>query len=821
MPALRKFTLVTLLFIANFVLIKAQESSIISGTIVSDTNNPIPYAIVAIKNSHQATQTDALGHFKLETTQKPPFTLQITILDFESKEIEIETANDINKLSRIVLKQKSTEIEGVQITGQKRTDNSFQQLDAKHIQQLPDASGGNIESLVKTQMGVTSNSELSSQYRVRGGNFDENMVYLNDVEIYRPFLVRSGQQEGLSVVNPDMVNDIYFSAGGFDTKYNDKMSSVLDITYKKPTSFAASASASLLGATAHAEGSSKNQKFTAIVGTRYKTSKLLLGTFDTEGEYDPRFIDLQTYLTYAITPKWEVAALGYFGQTDYNFVPVDRTTTFGTLTNIQQLKIYFEGQEKDRFISALGTLSLTFKPTPQSRYKLYASNYTTSETETFDILGQYWLQELDAISGESTSDAQLENGNSKDYGTYLEHARNELDGNISSYALRGINQLTTQKLTWEVKYQNEQFKENLNEWNYLDSAGYSLPYNNQTVNLDYIYRAHLDLNTNRFTAFVQDDITFDPNSGKLWLSGGLRANFWDFNNELLISPRASITYEPEWDHKFQFKFATGIYYQSPFFKELYTPSGEINENIKAQKSIHFLIGSNYFFKVSDRPFKFTTELYYKHLTDIIPYNVDNVRVKYLGYNNAKGYAAGLDMKLNGELVPGLESWATLSFMKTEEDILNDSIVTKNSDGSTSVSYPGYIPRPSDQRVNFSLFFQDYIPRYPSFKVHLNLLFGTGLPFGPPDSPRYKATLRMPPYRRVDIGFSKELTGSQNHPDKVWGPVKKLWLGVDVFNLLNISNTISYYWVTDIRSNQYAVPNYMTSRRVNVKIVANF
>lgn len=817
----RFLLLLNILWLLAPTCLLAQETLTISGTITSINNQPIPYATVAIKDISSGTLSSLNGTFSLSIKKDFPFTISISCIGFSNKEIEISNANQLRNALSIKLETKTETIDVVEVTGKARVDESFQKLDAKNLTLLPDASGGNIESLIKTQMGVASNNELSSQYKVRGGNFDENMVYVNDIEVYRPFLIRSGQQEGLSFVNPDLVKDIYFSAGGFDTKYDDKMSSVLDISYKKPSSFAASASASLLGGTVHAEGASKNQKLTAIVGSRYKTSKMLLGTLDTNGEYNPTFIDFQTYLTYQISPKWEMGLLGYFGQTNYGFKPVDRETTFGTLSNIKQLKIYFEGKEKDQFASGLGAMSLSFNPSMANHYKVTISSFNTLETESYDILGQYFLQDLDPSGGTVTPDSKWENGNSKDYGTYLDHARNQLNGSVSAAALKVMHIIDNHKITWETKYQYEKFDQSLSQWNYLDSSGYSLPYNGKTIDLKYSYKADAKTLTNRITAFLQDDYNINTQKGKLAVSGGLRANYWDFNNELLISPRAAITYEPEWRHNFQFRFATGVYYQSPLFKELLSISGEINNNIKAQKSYHFVFGTNYYFKASNRPFKLSTELYYKSLSELIPYNVDNVRIVYLGQNNAKGYATGLDIKLNGELVAGIESWATLSLMKTEENLSNDSARIKNSDGAYSTIYPGNIPRPTDQRINFSLFFQDYIPRYPSFKVHLNVMFGSGLPFGPPNSPRYRAILRMPPYRRVDIGFSKEITGSQNHPDKVLGPLKKLWIGIDVFNLLDISNTISYYWITDIRSQQYAVPNYLTSRRINLKIVANF
>ena len=819
-----KHFLLLILFLGSLSsanVVDAQSVTAVYGSIVSDANQAIPYATVLVNGVSSGASSATSGSFSFNTTKELPFTITISCIGYNTQEILIASPSQLTSSLKITLVPKSETIETVDVIGKGRLNESYQKIDAKDLTLMADPSGGNIESLVKTQMGVTSNNELSSQYRVRGGNYDENMIYVNDVEVYRPFLVRSGQQEGLSFVNPDLVNDIYFSAGGFDTKYNDKMSSVLDITYKKPKCFASTVSASLLGGSASLEGASKNQKLSVIAGARYKSNTILLGTLDTNGEYDPWFVDFQSYLSYNINSKWEVGFLGYLGQTNYLFYPTDRTTSFGTLSNMKQLRISFDGTEKDKFTSGLGSGSITFSPSLSNRYKLSFTSYSTVESENYDIMSQYWLQDIDPSSGQTTPESKWENGNNKDVGTSLEHARNELNGIVSSVALRGTHILEKQKVTWETRLQNESFDEQISEWNYLDSAGYSLPNNGKTVDLNFSYKANLNTSSNRVTAFLQDDYTLNTEKGKLSLSGGLRFNYWDFNNETLISPRGSISFEPEWNHHFQFRFATGVYYQSPFYKELHAPNGDVNYNIKAQKSIHYVLGSTYFFKVSNRPFKFASELYYKSLSNLIPYNVNNVRIKYLGENSADGYSAGVDFKVNGEIVEGLDTWVALSLLQTEENLTNDVGTVKNADGTTSTFSPGYIPRPTDQRFNFSLFFQDYIPKYPSVKVHLNLLYGSGLPFGPPNSDRYKATLRMPPYRRVDIGFSKEITGSRTKTNSSTRVVKNLWIGLDVFNLFDIANTISYYWVTDIRSQQYAVPNYLTTRQYNVKLVANF
>ncbi len=792
----------------------AQSGTRVTGLVTSSDNKKLDLVNVSVKGQPGGSITDKEGHFSLLIKQTPPFTLIFSSIGYQTKEITINETDNSSEI-KVILIEKQETIDEINVKAKERNNQNFTAIDSKITANLPDATGGSIESLVKTQMGVTSNNELSSQYRVRGGNFDENLVYVNDIEVYRPFLVRAGQQEGLSFVNPELVSDIRFSAGGFDARYGDKMSSVLDIKYKRPTEFGGSASGSLLGANAHLEGASKNSKFTHITGIRYKTNRYLLGSMDVSGDYQPNFLDIQTYLTYRLNDKWRLGFLGNISRNSYSFEPVDRETTFGTISELKTLKIYFEGQEEDLFMTGFGAFSLDFSPDNSNNFKLVASGYRTSEDETYDILGQYWLQELGEM--DTNGDISYSEGEDIGVGSYLEHARNYLFGAITNIALRGSHRLGANNIEWEAKYQHERFSDIINEWELRDSADYNIPLNEERLELSYAYNDENKIESNRYTAFIQENRNFDLNKGVLDLAIGLRANYWDFNDEFLISPRMSVLYTPDWENNFSFKLATGIYYQSPFYKEYRSQGEGINKNIKAQQSIHFVTGFDYYFKAWERPFKFSSELYYKNMKHLIPYQIDNVRIRYSAKNNAKGYAAGLDMKINGEFVKGIESWASLSLMQTEEDIKGDSYT--NSAGQTI--YPGYIPRPSDQRFNFSLMFQDYLRNNPSFKVNLNLIYGSGLPFGPPNSERYKAINRMPAYKRVDIGFSKELTGSQLHPDKKTGTFKNIWIGLEVFNLFDIDNTISYFWVTDVNNSQYAVPNYLTSRRLNLKLITRF
>jgi len=816
---LRKKISLSLIFLITGFYIAAQQKITISGVVVDSTAAPVGEVNILVKNTTTGTVTDSKGKFILKIKPVFPVVLQISSIGFNTIEYPINK-DDNHSGIKINLSESHREISEVSVKGA-HTNGSMIKINSKLNDVLPDASGGNIEGLVKTQLGVASNNELSSQYRVRGGNYDENLVYVNGIEVYRPFLVRSGQQEGLSFVNPQMVSSVKFSAGGFNAEYGDKMSSVLDIKYKKPEEFAGSAEVSFLGAGAHVEGISKNKKLTYVTGVRYKTNKYLLGTLDVSGDYNPSFFDIQTYLTYRINPEWLVEGLGYYSRNAYNFIPEDRETVFGTISDVKKLKIYFEGQEKDLFNTGFASFALTHTRNSNNQYKLLISGYRTYEEETFDILGQYWLQELETLPGEEEPDPD-EGIKNIGVGSYLEHARNSLLGIVQNIAVRGKHRFNEHLVTWQVKYQHEYISDYINEWVMNDSAGYSVPVNTDRLNLSYSLNTDLDLNTNRFMGYIQDEYRLITGAGSLFFNYGVRFNYWSFNKQLLVSPRVNVSFIPEKNNNIRIRAAVGAYDQSPFYKELRLPDGTLNHDIKAQKSIHYVLGGDLYFDIHERPFKFTTEAYYKQMKDLIPYQVNNVRIRYAGVNNAKGYATGLDMKLNGELVKGLESWASLSIMQTREDILDDFHYETDEDGNQTIVYPGYIPRPSDQRVNFSLFFQDYLPKNPTFKVHLNLIFGTGLPFGPPRSPRYMATFRMPPYRRVDIGFSKDFTAFFNkNKDKKHQVFKRFWVGLEIFNLLNIDNTISYYWVTDVNNRQYAVPNYLTSRRINLKLFTKF
>ncbi len=829
-----------LVFICLFFNVFSQNSFTISGTITDNKKQAIEFATIQVEGSSHGTITNENGFYSLDIPANQEVNIVFSFLGFEKQTHKIILKKSENKIINIQLTPSSTLLEGVEVKADQARTSTITRIDPTVSTKIPSISGG-VEDIIKTLAGVSSNNELSSQYSVRGGNFDENLVYVNGIEIYRPFLVRSGQQEGLSFVNSDLVSSISFSAGGFDAKYGDKMSSVLDITYKKPDEFGVSVSFGLLGSQAHMEGVNKNKKLSYLLGFRYKNNNNLLNSLDTEGDYNPFFYDLQTLITYELTNKWELSFLGNYANNTYELVPSNRETSFGTLSNSYQFKIYFDGQEVDKFETYFGALTAKYKNKNNLNLQFIASAFQTIESETYDIQGQYWIGRLDPSSGSGFDDVIETQG----VGTHLNHARNYLEAAVFSFEHKGNKIFENQIIHWGLKFQHEEINDRLNEWEMVDSSAYSLPNSidlpgNLNPNHDdfILYnslKSKANFTSNRISGFTQSKWIFTP---KVSLTAGLRFNYWDYNDEFLLSPRTTISYKPNWKSDIVFRFSTGYYYQSPFYKELRDINGIVLQNVKAQKSIHFVAGSDWNFKLWNRPFKLVSEIYYKHLDNLIPYKIDNVRIRYLPHLNSDGYAAGIDLKINGEFVEGVESWASLSVMQTQEDIKGDFYYENYNVGgeliipgftednvitSSERIEPGYIPRPTDPRFNFSLFFQDYLPNNPSYKMHLRLVYGSRLPFGPPDSEKYKDILRIPSYRRVDIGFSKELIGNNsdfnsNSPFRFF---KSLWITAEVLNLLQINNTVSYLWIKDIHSRQYAIPNYLTERQLNFKLIAKF
>lgn len=770
----------------------------IHGRVYDESGQPVELATVHEELTLHSAMTNLKGEYSLNvSTQTDTLNLIFRMIGHETRRRTLISPQDTVQLD-IMLPTSNYTLENVNISATRRRSDGMQNINAEGIRFTADANGGSVESIIATQAGVSSHNELSSQYNVRGGNFDENSVYVNGTEILRPLLVRSGQQEGLSFINPDMVESIIFSTGGFSVEYGDKMSSVLDITYRKPQGFESTLMASLLGASAYVGAG--NDKFSFSGSVRYKTTSYLLGTLDTHGEYDPSFLDYQTYMSWTPNTKWEIGLIGNAAVNRYNFTPTDRTTTFGTAKDPKTFKVYYEGWESDRFNTLFSALDIKRKE-QNSVYRFNLAAFSSHESESFDILSQYWLDEATGSDNLAV-------------GSFMQHARNRLKSTVYTASVKGNHKTEIAgTIGWGLEYRHEEVQDHMREWEMRDSAGYTLPYT-QTGPMEMIYSLKSDygISNGKAAAFIQDTYRLNTGLGLFTLNGGLRASWWSWNKEITVSPRLTVGFTPAFNEDFLFRFSTGIYYQTPFYKEIKDTVNaggiyhvNLNRKIKAQRSMQVVLGADYDFMVYDRPFKFTTEIYYKRLDRLIPYNLDNVRIVYYGDNCAHGYAAGIDMKLYGEFVPGTASWITFSLMNTRENIGGK-----------------WLPRPTDQLYNFSLYFTDYFPRRESWKMSLRCSLADGLPFGPTHSGREKQVFRAPAYKRVDIGLSYKVFDYSKHPH-VYGKsgfFNDIWMGIDALNLLGINNVNSYYWITDIQNTQYAVPNYLTGRQLNLRLIAN-
>lgn len=773
--------------------IEAQTFTL-KGRVTDNQMNPIELATVAVVQQGKVTMTNLKGEFSMTLHSNDSVVVRFSMVGYKTKTRVLR--NPKGQQTLLVQLYDDNLLDGVTVTEEKRQMGSTQKLDAKDMKNAPSVTGNAVEEMIQAQAGVSTHSELSSQYNVRGGSFDENSVYINGVEVYRPFLVRSGQQEGLSIINPDMVESVGFSTGGFEAKYGDKMSSVLDIRYKKPKKFEANVSASLLGANAYIGFSTK--KFSWSNGIRYKTNKYLLGTLETKGEYQPNFLDYQTFLTYEPNDRWAIEFMGDISENHYNFYPEDRETKFGTMENVKSFRVYFDGQEKDIFRTYFGSLSITRKFGKNTKVSLSAAAFHTNEQEKYDIQGQYWL-------------TQTETSENLGVGTYMEHARNYLEASVKSAKLTVNHKTKKHDVEAGLTYRIESIKEHSKEYEMRDSSGYNIPHTGEDLYMIYSLNARNRLDANRLEAYIQDTWRFSSRGGHTFftLNYGLRFSHWNFNKESIVSPRVSLGIVPAFNHDVTLRFATGIYYQAPFFKELRdtaTVNGittaTLNRNIKSQRSIHFIAGFDYRFKMKNRAYRFTAEAYYKALSNIVPYTVDNVKIVYDASQQCSGHAMGLDLKLYGEFVPGTDSWVSLSLMNTNIDINGKSI-----------------PLPTDQRYALNLFFTDYFPGTTRWKMSLRLAFADGLPFGAPHRSLDTMPFRAPAYKRADIGMSYRLYDNDKRERK--SIFKNIWLGVDCLNLLGINNVNSYYWVTDVTNQQYAVPNYLTGRQINVRASFEF
>ena len=765
----------------------------LKGKVVDEDGNAVELASVTCMEQGKLTMTNLKGEFKITLQSADSVNVRFSMIGYRPR-VRTFVRPRGNLTVQIVMHQQEA-LQEVTVTERRRQTTGTEQLDIKDIKNTPSVTGNAVEEMIQQQAGVSTHNELSSQYNVRGGSFDENVVYINNVEVYRPLLIRSGQQEGLSVINSDLVEKIGFSSGGYEAKYGDKMSSVLDITYRTPKQTEASVTASLLGASGYLGVSGK--QFTMSHGLRYKTNKYLLGSLETTGEYRPSFIDYQTYMSWKPNKCWTVDFIGNISENKYDFKPKDRETSFGTMEDVKSFKVYFDGQEKDVFRTFFGTFSVARHFTDSATIKLLVSASHTKEQETYDIQGQYWLD--DTESSENLG-----------VGTYMEHARNYLTGNVQSLKLMANKRFRQHDLEAGVTMKWEQVKEQSREYEMRDSSGYSVPHTANRLDLIYTLSSKNSISSRRLEGYVQDTYRWaSANESFYTLNYGLRFSNWSWNHETTVSPRASLAIVPSFNHDVTFRFATGLYYQAPFFKELRdttTVSGRtiatLNNHIKSQRSIQFIAAFDYRFRMAERPFRFTAEAYYKALSNLVPYNVQNVKVTYYGENLCSGYAAGIDFKLFGEFVPGTDSWITFSLMKTGQKM----------DGGN------YFPLPTDQRYSINLHFTDYFPGTERWKMTLRLAYADGLPFGAPHRGIEQQNFRAPAYKRADIGMNWLAYKKENRSKFT---IHSLWIGLDCLNLFGISNVNSYYWVTDVTNHQWAVPNYLTGRQLNGKLTIEF
>lgn len=811
----------TWVFFCLFFLANAQTARI-KGIILDKNNNPVEG--VNINYLDKGTTTNDNGFYVLTLPANQKVTLVFSHVTLKTATLKIELKPNEDYEHNFQMSDSEELLGEVIVTaGNRKRVEGITTIEPAVIRKIPGANAG-VENILKSLPGVNSNNELSTQYSVRGGNFDENLVYVNEIEIYRPFLIRSGQQEGLSFTNTDMVQNVDFSAGGFQAKYGDKMSSVLDITYRVPTRYAAAFEASFLGGSLTLEGISKNQKWANVTGIRYRDNSLLVNSQETSSNFRPTFMDVQTYLTFTPNKKWQFGFLGNASQNKYNFEPLTRQTNFGTIDEPIALQIFYDGQEKDRYQTLFGAFKASFDYNENNTFKFISSVYHTQEQEYFDIFAAYFLGEVDGNIGSDTfGDVKFNRG----IGTQLNHGRNDLDALIVNTEIKGFHKIKENTVEWGLKYTREDIRDRLVEWEVIDSAGFSLnpprdfPVNDQPYNpytgplVPFQSVRATNFNTiDRFSGYAQWSRKSYLGTSEVWYNAGVRMHQWqvsgndvDGKSQMVFSPRAQFSIKPLWQKDMVFRISGGLYHQPPFYRELRGFDGQVRPNVKAQQSTHIVLGNDYSFKMWNRPFKLISELYYKSLTDVNTYTLDNVRIRYIADNEAEAYVYGLDMRLNGEFVPGTESWFSFGYMKTEE----------NYQGK------GFIPRPTDQRLKFGVLFQDYVPTIPSMKMYLNLTYNTGLPGGSPSyADPYLYQSRLRDYRRADIGFLYVLTEKNaTRPDGHWlKRFKDLSFGVEIFNMFNNQNAITNTWVRDVYTKtQYGVPNYMTTRVFNLKLTA--
>lgn len=798
---MKKIAFVLLLTVCTLLPAVAQNVKI-SGKILDQEDKPIEFGTVRIAGTAVGTNTNLDGAYTLSIAPRDTLELIYSAIGYRTvKRTLIDAKGELT--INVKMLPEDHMLDEVQVQGYRPNSQGMQHVDVDNLRVSPDVSGGSVESLIGTMAGVVQNNEMSSQYQVRGGSFDENSVYINGIELYRPQLISNGQQEGLSVINPDMVGAINFSTGGFSARYSDKMSSVLDITYREPQAFEGAVSASLMGGSIMIGQNSG--KFSQMHGARLKKNNSLLSSLDSKGEYDPTFFDYQLNMTYKPSEKISVNLLGNINLNHYNFKPHDRETSFGIADDVKKFKVYFDGEEKDRFETYLGALSVTWRPSQAFTLQTGGGAFLTNELVSYDISGEYWLDQA-GTSGNGGV------GGEQGVGKYMEHSRNRLRASVLQFWTNARTQIGRQNLSIGLQYQHETFRDRSREWEWRDSAGYSLPTAPPGVHLLYNLSSRQDVVTNRIAFFAQDTYYLNTDAAFLTFNAGVRVSYWDFNKETLISPRFNFSLNPAAHDRWTFRAAFGWYYQSPFFKEyrqavqddLGNGSVVLNRDIKSPRSIQVILGTDYTFRALDRPFKLTAEAYYKNIARMISYEYDNLKVNYSGANDSKGYIMGLDLRFFGQFVEGSDSWVSFSLMKTQQDLAGKKM-----------------PMPSDHRYSVALFFTDYFPKFPKLKFALRGIFSDGLTMVPPRQTRDKVWFRAPAYKRVDIGLSYQIVGSPKGEEPRRGWLKDLTIGLDLFNLFDISNVSSYYWITDVNNIQYAVPNYLTRRQLNVRLSMQF
>ncbi|MCE1198553.1 MAG: TonB-dependent receptor [Marinilabiliales bacterium] len=805
------YCLLTAMLWMTAISATALAKPTIRGKVVAPSGEPLAGVNVKLKEQAVGTFTDRNGFFQLEVPDGTHVILQFSRVGYRPEERNIHLPM-IGELS-LVLREASVDLPEVQVQEQRRGQLGSTPLDPNLSRQLPDNNGA-VEHLIKTLPGVSSHSELSPQYTVRGGNYDENLLYVNGVEIFRPLSVKRGEQEGLSFLNPDLVSSIQFSPGGFESRFGDKMSSVLEVGYRSPDTCKGGAELGTMAATFHLEGRSPDKRLSFLTGIRYRDNRYLLGTLDQKGHYAPAFTDLQAVVDYRFSDRLSLNLMTNLSSNSYTFLPETRETSYGTMIHPYRLTVYYDGKEKDKYNNHFGTMTLRFTPKPTVQLRLTASAFYSDEQERYDILGEYYLNEV--FQGTSST-THPDSTQLLGVGSSLRHAANLLKASVLHLEHDGRILWKGQTLEWGLGIQQEKITDHVNEWEMRDSAGYSLPRKADQLDLYRSVRANNQLTSTRALAYLQDRFHFQTGTSRITVNGGIRAQYWDWNRQLLVSPRISALLDPAWQNPWLFRAAWGIYSQMPFYKELKTSEGSLIPDVRAQQSIHYTLGTDHPFHWDKRPFNISFDLWYKQLTHLIPYQLTNLNLQYYPELHSSGYARGIGMMLTGELMPGATSWASLTWMKTEERIEPPA-------GEVSMEVPaGYLPRPSDQRINFSFFFQDYLPGNPNFRLNLTLLFGSGVPFGPPGKNGWMESFRMPAYKRVDAGLSAKVTSGQNKGSTLAGRIRShdSWITLEIFNLFDLNNTISYDWVSDFENRSHAIPNYLTGRRLNVRFSVSF